>query len=67
MQINKYQAVLLSKLIDLYFQTNEEKFASGEYGMMLLLEQDLKAFIAEEASNNLLEVQDEKVQTNQSR
>ena len=64
MQINKYQAVLLSKLIDLYFQTNEEKFASGEYGMMLLLEQDLKAFIAEEASNKLLEVQEEKRQTN---
>jgi len=64
MEINKYQAVLLNKLISLYFQTNEQKFAGGEYGMMLLLEQDLTAFITEEASNKLLEVQEEKVHTN---
>ena len=64
MQINKYQAVLLNKLINLYFQTNQEKYSEGEYGMMLLLEQDLTAFITEEASNNLLEIQDKKAQTN---
>lgn len=65
MQINKYQAVLLNQLITLYFQTNQEKFANGEYGMMLLLEQDLTNFLTEEASNNLLEMQEKKVQTNE--
>lgn len=64
MQINKYQAVLLNQLITLYFQTNTEKYTRGEYGMMMLLEQDLTNFLTEEASNNLLEMQDEKVQTN---
>jgi len=64
MQINKYQAVLLNQLITLYFQTNEQKFANSEYGMMMLLEQDLTNFLTEEVSNNLLEKQEKKVQTN---
>lgn len=64
MQINKYQAVVLNQLITLYFQTNSEKYADGEYGMMLLLEQDLTNFLTEEASNILLEKQEKKVQTN---
>ena len=64
MQINKYQAVLLNQLITLYFQTNEQRFANSEYGMMMLLEQDLTNFLTEEVSNNLLEKQEKKVQTN---
>ena len=46
MQLNKYQAILIAKLVSEHLK--DQEVPTIDYGLMLELEQDLSAFIMSE-------------------
>jgi hypothetical protein len=52
--LNKYEAIIIAKLVSERLRESEETPGSLEYGMLLELEQNLSTFLLEEAEAKIL-------------